>query len=600
MSSSEVSPISIHIRQNGAAKYKSIGDIDWQDIPGLAILTGRNGAGKSQLLSLIATKLTGAAQDIPTSHSLNITGNSYTASDVGYVIDAGASTSGTASSVANLQSANTQIVNDAFQARQSNDPNQMAKAAKLEEQIENIRQQKISEGTSFDIQRDIPDDLYLTHAGMNFSHSLSNVFFSHRLRRAESLEAGTPGIGRDGSSLGPAPWDVLNDSLKVAEFPFELIPPTSVPITSHYELKFKDLKSGSEVDPAHLSSGEKSIFQLVLWLYTANKEGVFPKLLLLDEPDAHLHPALTVQFLNVISDVLVNKYGVRVIMTTHSPSTVALAPVGSVFVMERGKAEITKITAQDEAVSMLTSGLVTVWKSSKFCLVEDEDDVRFYDTVRNILIDSGPSRDPAGVTAIPSLVFLPASHGTGSQKTGGGASVVRAWTKKLAAEPLSGTFFGITDLDSGNAAEGNVWVIGRYCIENYLLDPVNIFSLLIEEGKAPKIAGVNISAGDEHLIRQLSSTRLQKVVDGICTQIEASEGSLQSNGLREIFYTNKKKVKAPSWLFETSGKELLPVIQTAFGAANSINPTRLLKSLKRCRMVPYELAQLIKNIQSSS
>src|SRR5687768_11111463 len=40
--------------------YKSITDLQWQDIPSFAVLTGTNGAGKSQLLDLLGHKLAGA------------------------------------------------------------------------------------------------------------------------------------------------------------------------------------------------------------------------------------------------------------------------------------------------------------------------------------------------------------------------------------------------------------------------------------------------------------------------------------------------------------------------------------------------------------
>ena len=118
-------------------------------------------------------------------------------------------------------------------------------------------------------------------------------------------------------------------------------------------------------------------------------------MLLLDEPDAHLHPSMTTQFLDVISEVLVGKHGVRVIMTTHSPSTVALAPEGSLFELERGAKTVKKVTNRQDVISILTAGLITVSRSTKFCFVADEKDVEFYEAIRDLLTDYGPSQDPA-------------------------------------------------------------------------------------------------------------------------------------------------------------------------------------------------------------
>lgn len=97
----------------------------------------------------------------------------------------------------------------------------------------------------------------------------------------------------------------------------------------------------------------------------------------MDEPDAHLHPSMTRQFIDILKGVLVDHYKVRVILTTHSPSNVALAPETSLFVMAREQPRIRRATSKAEAIGLLTSGLVIVSPGTRFVLVEDEDDVRF-------------------------------------------------------------------------------------------------------------------------------------------------------------------------------------------------------------------------------
>ena len=52
----------------------------------------------------------------------------------------------------------------------------------------------------------------------------------------------------------------------------------------------------------------------------------FPKVLLFDEIDAPLHPSMSRSLLRTIQKTLVEEHGIFVILTTHSPSTVALAP----------------------------------------------------------------------------------------------------------------------------------------------------------------------------------------------------------------------------------------------------------------------------------
>ena len=59
MSSSEspLLPISLEITPRGSKGFKSIRNVVWQEIPEFAILTGRNGSGKSQLLLYLAHAL---------------------------------------------------------------------------------------------------------------------------------------------------------------------------------------------------------------------------------------------------------------------------------------------------------------------------------------------------------------------------------------------------------------------------------------------------------------------------------------------------------------------------------------------------------------
>jgi len=306
---------------------------------------------------------------------------------------------------------------------------------------------------------------------------------------------------------------------------------------------------------------------------------------------------MTVQFLDVIADVLVKKYGVRVIMTTHSPSTVALAPEGSIFQMERGGKEVKKVERRDDVLAVLTSGLVTVSKASKFCFVEDEDDVSFYDVVRDILTDYGPSKDPFSLRPSPSLAFIAASVGQGYQKLSGGSSIAIKWVEKLDADPLRSTFLGLIDKDRGNRSTDRIKVIGRYSFENYLLDPANIFGLLLESGKAPVVEGLSASPGDEHLLRTQSNGILQAIVDTIASLMEATEPTLKGGLNVSVTYTRGQKITLPSWVLDYRGHDLLQVAQRAFGGVKLINRPRLLNTLRRVRLIPFELAAVLAELQ---
>jgi energy-coupling factor transporter ATP-binding protein EcfA2 len=593
-----IDPFSIVVTPKAGGSYKSISSLTWSNIPKFAILTGRNGSGKTQLLEVLAYHFSGAflSTGQPLSVSVQAEGAQYQPEELGYIPSTGHFSGGGGASLASLSNARQQIVQLVQNPRGHRaNINQWIRSQKAQRRLFGLDPNHIDPNT---LSEHLKDDFEFTLDDLDVTQGLCYVFVAHRFKLLEALERGTPGIDQTGKLLPPAPWDVVNESLQVAGFPYQVIPPTEVRITEHYSLQLRDRIIPDRVIPAiDLSSGEKVLLQLVLWLFTAGKEGVFPRLLILDEPDAHLHPSMTQQFLDVISDVLVNKYGVRVIISTHSPSTVALAPEGAVFQLERDAPSVVPVTSRAEIVSTLTAGLVTVSKASKFCFVEDDDDVSFYNVVRDVLSDAGPSRDPMALASAPSIAFVPASIGSGSSKIGGGSSVVAKWVNKLDADPLLHTFVGIVDLDQGTVASARIKVISRYSFENYLLDPLVVFALLSEDGRAPAIPGLSITSGDEHLLRSKDSRTLQIISDMICTQFEAAEPSVSSLPKIEIAYTTGQTIRASQWVTSYRGHDLLPKIQKVFGGPGVINQVRLRKAMRRCRLIPVELATLLREIQ---
>lgn len=592
--------LSIRITSRSGGRYKSIAELSWDNIPGFAILTGKNGSGKTQLLEVLAYHLSGALpQNMRQGETLPLNivldGIEYKPEQIAYVPSAGRFSGGNPVSVAGMPQVRQQALQYVQQAHgYTNDITATIKGRRVNALLKGKAAHSLTPG---ELKEIFPDDFEFMLDDVDVTAGLTYVFVAHRLKILESLERGLQGLTKDGQALGPAPWDVVNQSLSVAGFPYEVVSPIESSIMDNYELRLRDLQSGTQIGALDLSSGEKVLLQLVLWLYSSGKEDVFPKLLLLDEPDAHLHPSMTNQFLDVISEVLVNKYGVRVIMTTHSPSTVALAPEGSIFQLERGAETVERVAHRQDVISILTAGLVTVSRSTRFCFVEDEGDVTFYEAVREILTDYGPSRDPMALKTSPSIAFIAASVGSGATKIAGGCTVVEKWIAKLDADPLDRTFVGIIDRDIGNLAKSRIYVIGRHSFENYILDPLNIFCLLLEDGANPSIPDLKITAGDEHLLRMQPQHILQAVANEITNAMESCEPKLKTSEKSSVIYTIDSKVTVPSWVIDHRGHDLLPIAQVAFGGPRLVNPPRLIKALRRGRLIPSELASLFARIQ---
>jgi hypothetical protein len=267
--------------------------------------------------------------------------------------------------------------------------------------------------------------------------------------------------------------------------------------------------------------------------------------------------------------------------------------------MSRTQPRIVKATSNAHSVGLLTAGLVTVSRGSRFVFVEDEDDVEFYRVIHDVLTDSGPSKDRMAIDSIPSVVFLAASIKGGSKPQSGGKDSVIRWVGKLDQSPLDEIFRGVIDLDAGNIAPPRVFVIGRYSIENYLLDPIVVFGLLLSFGIEPKVAGLNISSGDEHQLRSMPAAKLQLIVDEVHRIVAPTLSNVTpaDSVLRDVAFTTGMVLQYPAWMLDRQGHGLFPVYQAAFGGPKVVSPPALRKMWRRVRVVPVELANLLRVLQ---
>jgi energy-coupling factor transporter ATP-binding protein EcfA2 len=594
----KLAALSIELGSDTSEPYKSIDRITWTEIPPLAVLTGLNGSGKTQLLQVLAYKLANVRhQQYPQLNAmpLKVSGDDIGPHEIAYLPSAENALRVDATHISALHQAKQNFLQRLTPSNAAHN----IEAQILREKVQRtfgiqIPQNQITP----EMIAKLPDDFMYMLEYVEVSAGLSHVFAGYQIRFAERLLQRQPEdvILKE---LGRPPWDFVNEALASAEFGYRIVPPENK-LMKDYQVRVAAIGSDTQLDFNDLSSGEKTILRTVLWFYNCKHNNIFPKLFLLDEPDSHLHPSMARQFIDVLKNVLVDQYKVRIILTTHSPSTVALAPEESLFVMSRESPRIRRPASKSEATGLLTSGLVIVSPGTRFVLVEDDVDVKFYGAVRDVLADQGPSRDPKSLKPAPSLVFMPASTGRGSEKTAGGKSVVIQWVNKFDAPPLNEMFRGIVDLDDGNLGGPRIHVLSRYSIENYQIDPAVVLGVLIEEGKAPSLPGVAVTPGDEHLLRALPVAALQSVVDYIAKKIEPALGGLTSTDKASIpvTFTCGVELQYPTWMLKRRGHDLLRIYQQVFGQATII-PPKLEKSFRRVRLVPIELAEIMSQLQGT-
>ncbi len=390
------------------------------------------------------------------------------------------------------------------------------------------------------------------HAGL-FSNYIDLIFHQYSLKQTnyphlvENIEA---------------PWLIFNKILENANFKYNI---EYIKSQHEYELPqatLIDRDNSNRVNVNQLSSGEKTILSLVITLYNSQNGVNFPQLLVLDEPDAFLHPSMAKQFLNVINEVLVKEKGVKVILSTHSPSTVALAPEESIFLMNRELGYLIK-GDKNEAIRTLTAGLATfnvTYEHRKQVFTEDKIDEFFYQNLyQKLVYEDLIDKDLL-------LQFISIGFGKSDDEEGasgnGGCTLVKKFTKQL-NENGNPSVFGLIDWDKKNKEEGKILVLGggkRYCLENYIYDPLFILcsaSIISCE----RLEELGLEKFDEtHHIKEFHQEKLQNLVDKIFLKIKPhvdfKDIDSRSDDLLTIELFNGLLLQYPSWFLLSGGHRI--------------------------------------------
>ncbi|KAJ3181616.1 hypothetical protein HDU85_003559 [Gaertneriomyces sp. JEL0708] len=241
-----------------------------------------------------------------------------------------------------------------------------------------------------------------------------------------------------------------------------------------------------------LSGGEK--IQLLCLLWRHPELHAEHGLLLLDEPDAHLHASLCQDFIQSLLELLKHQ-NLQVIMTTHNATTARFLPkdsdIGSccaIYKLEAG--EQPQPIERHMAVKYLTQNLVMVTEPVSIVFCEAENDEKFYIGLyrRFFKLCSSPE-------ATAWLQFR--AHGLSGKKNSS-CNEVESLVGKLADDKdlrnVNNIFRGIMDFDNRKDRRDNPRIAKkqlatgqRHSLENYCFDPVVIAATLLKiHEDAPK------------------------------------------------------------------------------------------------------------------
>lgn len=87
-------------------------------------------------------------------------------------------------------------------------------------------------------------------------------------------------------------------------------------------------RQDQHINEEHISSGESELIALAIEVLVFAREPEVDKVLLMDEPDVHLHPDLQQRFISFVAAVAV-QFKFKVVVATHSTAIIAAFPRGA-------------------------------------------------------------------------------------------------------------------------------------------------------------------------------------------------------------------------------------------------------------------------------
>lgn len=371
----------------------------------------------------------------------------------------------------------------------------------------------------------------------------------------------------------PPPWTVINEILFTNSIGFYFKPYDDHHSEDEYTLAIYKTGSDHRIHFANLSSGEKTIIGLITKLFTTSyykNELNYPELILLDEPDAHLHPEMSKLMLDVVLTSFVKERGINVIMTTHSPSTIALCPNGNIFLLKNGPESSLMGISKDDALKLYTDFIPTLsidYKNHRHVFVESPVDVFYYQA----LFDKFCQEKKPDYK----LYFISLTAGKSN------CDSVKELVKSM-REYGSKTAYGIIDWDAKNVPENKIFVHGgdeRYSVENFLFDPIYIMILLLDLNNAHDISQ---KMGLPRIYNQFSlGTETAEALNiwvKLFFELLNNSKSINSTDYVEQKYFNGKTLLIPSWYLRERGHCLYPMITKAFPALGAkFNSEKLLQ-----------------------
>ena len=308
---------------------------------------------------------------------------------------------------------------------------------------------------------------------------------------------------------GTPPWIYFSEILEIIGLPYKIKEPIGMRLEDEFSLKLINKDDCKEINIDDLSTGEKALMTLGLAMYNLDNNLKKPGLIIIDEPDAGLHPSMSKKMIEILHGKIVKEAEIPVIISTHSATTVIASEGVSIYELKKGK-NVPEIVSQEEAIETLTCGIpflkITNNKNIPV-FVESFYDVINYNNLANKFIMKE--------TIYKTPCFL-------AVKDSSDCTQVKEIVNKLGDIGFK-EFYGIIDRDKKSKSNGNILVLGegeRYAIENFILDPLSIGLLLIRiDSKMINKLFQGISFNCYADAKEMSKNDAQIIIDKILMEL---------------------------------------------------------------------------------
>jgi Leucine-rich repeat (LRR) protein len=252
---------------------------------------------------------------------------------------------------------------------------------------------------------------------------------------------------------------------------------------------------GLDEENHKLSPGESLILLLELWrihaeyLKQENQTRPFRtklRIVLLDEPDCHMHPSLIKEFIRLLTNNDLNYLKFQVIMSTHNPVCISFIPLENIFEMKRDQQSsqiiIDKISNKSELIRDVSEDLIFIKEKFKIVFIEGGgrgEDEAFYSLV-NLIVNKDiyiPIKFQEMGNCQFNQIFIKDVNQNSSYKIDEFIFGINDGDFNI---PNAYRFFRLKNKYTESKTENekfqnNFKRLERYSFENYVYDPINFF-----------------------------------------------------------------------------------------------------------------------------